>query len=506
MRTCGEFAERHLVQRGVISLLRPVCRAQRRMAIVLLLGALCLAMPGTAQAHGALRRSTPKAGAMLDTIPRELRLEFSEQLELRLTKLVLTGPAGRVVALGALAFGDNSRRIVLAAPVTELTPGRYEVRWQTAGADGHPTRGRFTFMIRPTAVRVAPPPPAAPPRTGAAGTSIVRRNGSVEPAMTAGAAQTTPDEESFFNERSLAYVIVRWLQYLAVFLVVGAFVFTRLVLARAVAPSDAAVSFVAAARERAFRIGVGASVALIAVQLARFLVQRTALQGSGDFAMEVAVRDMLIGSSWGSGLLLIVLGAGIASFGYRKMLASSGSASAPVAVALVAIAVGLGLSGHQAASPLGAPLAVALDALHVLGTAGWLGTLAILVMTGLPIAAAVESFDHEQVAAILHVFSPVVLIAAAVAGATGVTLAAVNVGALPALWQSEYGRLLLVKLGVLSVVAATGAYNWRSVLPTLGTPTATRALRRSASVEALVAVLVVAVTSVLVATPTGAMQ
>ena len=168
--------------------------------------------------------------------------------------------------------------------------------------------------------------------------------------------------------------------------------------------------------------------------------------------------------------------------------------------------MGLGLSGHQAASPLGAPLAVVLNALHVLGTAGWLGTLALLVLTGLPIAAAVESFDHEQVAAILHVFSPVVLIAAAVAGATGVTLAAANVGSVPALWQSEYGRLLLVKLAVLSVVAGTGAYNWRRVLPALGTPVATTALRRSASVEAVVAILVVAVTSVLVATPTEAMR
>ena len=481
-------------------------RARGQVTVALLVLATWLGMPGIAQAHGALKRSTPKAGASLDTIPRELRLEFSEQLELRLTKLVLAGSGGGIVALGTLAFGDNTRRVVLAAPTTELAPGRYEVRWQTAGADGHPTRGRFTFTIRPNAVRAAPPPPATLPRTGAAGTIILKSDSLVGAATTAGSEQLAPDEASFFNERSLAYVVVRWLQYLAVFLVVGAFVFTRVVLARAVAPSDAAVSFVAAARDRALRIGAGASVALIALQFARFLAQRTALQGSGDFAMEVAVADMLIGSPWGTGILLIVLGGGIASFGYRKMLASSGDASVPVAVALVAIAVGLGLSGHQAASPLGAPLAVGLNALHVLGTAGWLGTLALLVLTGLPIAAAVESFDHEQVAAILHVFSPVVLIAAAVAGATGLTLAAANVGSVPALWQSEYGRLLLVKLAVLSIVAGTGAYNWRRVLPTLGTPVATRALRRSASVEAVVAILVVAVTSVLVATPTEAMR
>ena len=152
----------------------------------------------------------------------------------------------------------------------------------------------------------------------------------------AGTVPMAPKEESFFNERSPAYVVIRWLQYLAVFLVVGAFVYTRVVLARAVAPSDAAVSFVANARDRALRIGAGASVALIALQVARFLVQRTALQGSGDFAMEVVVADMLVGSPWGSGIVLVVLGGGIALFGYRWMLASRRDASVPVAVALVA--------------------------------------------------------------------------------------------------------------------------------------------------------------------------
>jgi putative copper export protein len=71
-----------------------------------------------------------------------------------------------------------------------------------------------------------------------------------------------------------------------------------------------------------------------------------------------------------------------------------------------------------------------------------------------------------------------------------------------ALWQSEYGRTLLLKLAFLSVVAGTGAYNWRRVKPTLGTAAATTALQRSARIEMLAGVLMIAVTAVLVATPT----
>jgi putative copper export protein len=63
------------------------------------------------------------------------------------------------------------------------------------------------------------------------------------------------------------------------------------------------------------------------------------------------------------------------------------------------------------------------------------------------------------------------------------------------------GRRLLVKLGILSVVALTGAYNWRRVKPALGTAAATARIQRSARAELLVGVLVIIVTAVLVATP-----
>ena len=60
-----------------------------------------------------------------------------------------------------------------------------------------------------------------------------------------------------------------------------------------------------------------------------------------------------------------------------------------------------------------------------------------------------------------------------------------------------------VKLGILGVVAFTGFYNWRFVQPTLGTHTATERLQRSARIEGGVAVVVLLVTAVLVATPTS---
>jgi putative copper export protein len=84
---------------------------------------------------------------------------------------------------------------------------------------------------------------------------------------------------------------------------------------------------------------------------------------------------------------------------------------------------------------------------------------------------------------------------------TGVVAAWAHLGALPTLWQSEYGRVLLLKLGVLTVVAAIGAYNWRIVRPSMGDERGAMRMRRSAVLELSVGALLLAVTAVLVVTP-----
>ena len=67
-----------------------------------------------------------------------------------------------------------------------------------------------------------------------------------------------------------------------------------------------------------------------------------------------------------------------------------------------------------------------------------------------------------------------------------------------------YGRVLLAKLAVLSLVVGTGAYNWLRVKPGLGSVQAAHRVRRLASTEVRIGVIVVIITAVLVATPAGA--
>ena len=76
-------------------------------------------------------------------------------------------------------------------------------------------------------------------------------------------------------------------------------------------------------------------------------------------------------------------------------------------------------------------------------------------------------------------------------------------GSLRALRDTAYGQRLLLKLGLLVVLLAVGAYNWRVVRPTLGTRGSSRRLVRAAALELAIAVIILAVTASLVSMPTG---
>ena len=98
-------------------------------------------------AHPHLRRSIPAASDTLASSPLELRFFFSEPIELRFTRLQLLGPDSVPGSLGPLLAVPDSLGTVMAVVNAPLSAGRYVVRWQTAGDDGHVVRGEYAFTV-----------------------------------------------------------------------------------------------------------------------------------------------------------------------------------------------------------------------------------------------------------------------------------------------------------------------------------------------------------------------
>jgi putative copper export protein len=330
-----------------------------------------------------------------------------------------------------------------------------------------------------------------------------------------------PEGKGFDSESPL-YVVIRWLQYIALLLSVGAISFRYLALGflrrDPLSEGEAAEpAFVAEADRRAAKIGHGA-VGLLAVTLfLRLVAQSYAMHGAADFLNGGLVATMIAKTMWGWGWLLQSVGAIVAGVGFhraRNHVTSKSEGATPrsdtsiwwslAAVGAVIAAFSPAFSGHAASAPKLRALAVLADGIHVLGASSWLGSLALLLLAGLPaIKHQAASVQGPLTRSLVNAFSPVALASAGVAMTTGVFAAWLHVGTIPNLWGTHYGVTLLIKLTVLGLVALTGFYNWRFVKPRLGTSEASARLQHSARIEVLIAVVVLLVTAVLVGSPTS---
>lgn len=468
-----------------------------------ILCATALLFPLSMHAHGRLKSSGPAANARLMVAPTELRLVFTEAPEMRFTSVALVGPAGPV-RLQTLTGISGEPLAVVARIQGALVAGSYTVNWQTAGADGHPVRGAYTFRIDPGATGLTPVPAAGMPADPASS------NPEADSAMVHHDPASMPSGGTFDAE-SRGYVALRWFQFTALLLVIGAVVFHYVVLGFLRRKQDPDSPMLPDARDRAARIGLLATIALAVAALLRLYAQSYALSGSAQVFDVGRLGALLLETTWGWGWLLQIVAIVLALIGFtnaRSAVGEEGGTAARRGWALAALAALLlsftpALSGHAAGVPERSWLAISTDALHVIGAAGWLGSLLYVLGAGIP--AAMRYDDRTRwpaVADLVGSFSPTALVFSGLAGVTGVFAAWIHLQRVSDLWQSAYGQTLLVKLGILSLVVATGAYNWLRVLPALGDERGTARLRRSATIEIAVGVLVLGVTAVLVATPT----
>ena len=485
----------------------------------LLLVIVALLVPVVAQAHGRLKSAFPADGAHLSQVPRILRLDFSESPDLAFSSVRLIGPDGRAVALGATGYAVDSKRSLVVPIAGVISAGTYTIAWQMAGDDGHPVRGQLQFVVAPGAMDAGIAPSGIAPTTTTRGTTS-------DTATMTGMHHdpVTMPTGGGFDAESPLYVVIRWVQFVGLLIAIGAVTFHTFVLARIrrdpTSEGEAhEPALLADVEGRAASIGLSASIALALTLALRLAAQGYAMHGSDGAFNPTLMGTMVSRTMWGWGWLLQLAGVVLAVTGFRMarhtvvFTAPRGPASPRrqthawwrlAGFGAVCLAVSAGLSSHASAAPRLRTLAMLADGIHVLGASSWLGTLSVVLFAGLAISAAYPaSVGAPFVRDLIRGFSPVALVSSGIAATTGVFAAWLHVGTIPNLWGTRYGIILLVKLTILGVVALTGFYNWRFVLPRLGTGEATVSLRRSARVEVTVALLVLLATAVLVATPTS---
>ena len=290
---------------------------------------------------------------------------------------------------------------------------------------------------------------------------------------------------------TVLYAAARWLSYLAAFLVIGAVAFRVAVLPRAAADEpEALVSLIG----RTARLAFLAAASLFLVHCVRLYLQARSLTDPSE-PVTVEFVGAILDTSWGHGWIAqtaAALASALGAFAHARSLKRGHLLS----IGALGVILAAPLTGHAVALPQAGRLGYPADLLHFGLGAIWLGTLTVMLFVGLtgPLAGKVTA--RRLVVA----FSPLALWSGVPAIGLGLFIAWRYLGGLEPLVSSIYGRTVLIKLLALGGVAAVGGYNWRVVQPKLNRGFISPIVR-TAALEVMLALVLVAITAVLVALP-----
>ncbi|MGC4971672.1 copper resistance CopC/CopD family protein [Streptomyces sp. DT199] len=420
-------------------------RARKPLTALALIGAVLaflLGGAGPASAHAVLTKSDPADTVVLKSAPQHVTLTFTEAVTLSDGSLRVLSPRNERVNKGPVEYVNGKTNTVRVALRDKLIKGTYTVSWRVVSSDSHPISGAFTFSVgKPSATSaVLPSGPSVDP-------TVSRLYGVARYVAYGGLAMLIG---------VAGFALLCWPAALGLRLV------RRLLLSGwlALVTSTLVLLLLRGAYESGRGVTALFDPSLLGPILAgktgTALVVRLLLITVAGLAL-APITGRLVGRAEGTDRAATESAPGSAeTAGNVRAIPPSVGAR----VAGVLLAVGLAVTwaaAEHASAGLQVPVAIPVAVLHLLAMAMWLGgliTLALILWrtpadTTVP-ASAVTRFSQLAFAAVL------------VLTATGVYQSWRQVGSLTDLSSTEYGRILCLKVAavVLVLTAAKFSRQW----------------------------------------------
>jgi copper transport protein len=116
------------------------------VATIFLVAVPVLAIAPAASAHATLVSTSPADGSVLARAPSRVSATFDEPVGVSATSLEVFAPNGSRVDTGGTAHGSKPQEIAVALR-SGLGHGTYTVSWHVISADSHPVGGAYTFSV-----------------------------------------------------------------------------------------------------------------------------------------------------------------------------------------------------------------------------------------------------------------------------------------------------------------------------------------------------------------------
>jgi copper transport protein len=434
-------------------------------------------------AHSDNIRAEPSQNSVLPQAPDRVIIWFTESLETRFGEIQVLDAAGQHVDNGDSAV-DPQDRTKMTVTLPPLPNGTYTVVWTNVSTvDGHRVRGSYLFSIGEPIGAVVLPVLADQPLL----------QSPLEP-------------------------IFRWLSLLSIMAIVGGLVFQVSVLRPALAvmkPTKATDQLSQELMDRARLlnwVAIGlfflASIGHLVLQVS-ITFELGLLQSLGQ-----PLAAMLIETNWGKlWLARMILALALAVLLWRTTRstrdsspAESGSLKRPDPLELAVGALGLlilitiTLTSHAAATEDIRLAATFNDYLHMVAAAVWVGGLFHFAPTLPLIRRDLPSNQQKRLlASMVPRFSILGITTVAVMVVTGLYSAWAQVTR-PIALTTPYGRVLMVKVGLVGLILALAAANLIWVRPRLAKDLeAGRQLRRLVTAEAALALVILLAVGLLTA-------
>jgi len=389
-----------------------------RRALVLALG-LALLINTAALAHAIVVRTDPIDGAVLAEAPHQIRLWFSEEIAVNLSKFSVSDSAGNTASIASVQADVNDPTLIIIR-LPELKPSAYRVAWDVLSTDDlHLRHGSIVFGVQ-TAAGVAAATPEFVP---------------------------TPFE-----------VIARWIDFVALASLIGALALTLLAL-----PSATDATATALAERRLLTMALLASVATLITSSGGVIGQAVTLRNGSVAGLSVmdAAAQLLTQTAYGSrslmreGWTLVLL---VILIWQRRQVSVKRLVLGATLPLIGAVAVLQAMNGHATSFTDTSLVRIVVDALHLLGASVWVGGLIALGVIVVPLlrrGAAESALGHL----ILRRFGLLASASLGVLIVTGLYNSGQQVASLDALLFTLYGQTLLLKIGLVLIVGLIGLMN-----------------------------------------------
>ncbi|MBC2145408.1 copper resistance protein [Listeria innocua] len=380
----------------------------KRISFILIVLYILIVPVQHVSAHAYLENSNPADQSHIKTAPEKVTLVFNEEIEADFPLIEVKDSSGKRVETGKTAVSKKNNHMVEASLPAELKADVYSVSWRVVSADGHAVSGVISFKLgdtKATFQSTEVPSNAFDLQISSVQKAILYIGFSLFIGMLVFGLGLYPRKEQLTAKITTRLKKIIWfaLAFLGTALLMQLFVQTSIT------------------------TGVSISESFQPDKLAAFLTTKTGY---------IWLSELI---SW---LVLVIF----TVIMVRKNKQWSWFALLTESALIGYLIFAKAQNGHAAASA-DKIVSITADMLHMIAASVWVGGILVLLFVLPKTGKAREIWSRFAIVAIIAVASILV---------SGLLMAVMNIGQMSNLFTTNYGKILLFKIGLFLLMALLG--------------------------------------------------